>query len=703
MDHLMKSLWMWAVFFLAPLGAEESMPEMSLQAEASVRAYAPGHPFLVALHGKTTPGWHAYYRNPGTVGMGMELRLAAPAGFEVQGPYWQTPQRIVGAVGTAYGYESPVVVWRMIPQADAPQDAKIELSATAQLCSDTGCMPPVQVATALSLSKGEPEPNDAWSSPEKFVEVLGDEKVQDASASHSSGGVVLRFHDPGFAGDPIFISDDNSIHPALKQQVQREDGMLIMQLPTNSGEDVMYPAPSTRPRSLDGHLAWPGGQHASISVPLQSSSRGVPAGFWGIALGLFLGGVLLNLMPCVFPVLGLKVMGFVQLSGGGRGHVVAHSLAFVAGIVTSFLVLGFALVVVSNLPLLAQSAWQDWLSLLIGDEGGADRSWAAWMQNEWVVYGLMVLLLVLGLGMYGVFEIGVGATAMGQGVQNRRGVAGAFLQGLLVTLVATPCSAPFLGAAMPAAMALPGVWLLAALVIMGLGLGLPYLALSLFPGLVDLLPRPGAWMESLKQGLSFLMIAAAAWLLDVYWSTQNSARGLSVLVGLVAVCAAGWVYGRWCPMYRSRVSRVAGLLVAVVLALAGVWCSMPRQTADTSGEVTWEEWSPGAVQKALEDGDPVYVDFTAKWCLTCQANKGIAYTDEVLRLMEERGVTLMRADKTKPDPKIDEELRRLGRSSVPVNALYVPGKEPVVTRELLSPGYLIDFLRQHLPAAEQGD
>lgn len=700
MNQFLKALWIWPLLLWMSHGAQEQMPGISLQAEASVQAYSADSPFLVALRGRITPGWHAYYRNPGTVGIGMEARLEAPTGFEVQGPFWKVPQRMVNELGTSYGYEAPMIVWRVIPQQDAPREARMELLVTAQLCSDTGCMPPAEATTQLTLSRGAPTPNEAWSAPEKSVEILGDAQVQEVSAHRSSQGFVLRLRDPGFAGDPIFISNDNSVHPAREQQVQRKDGTLTLILPLNSGDEAMYPAPSDRARLLTGQLVWEEGQHVSISAPLESHRSGVPPGFWEIALGLFLGGILLNLMPCVFPVLGLKVMGFVQLSGGSKRSVVAHSLAFVTGIVTSFILLGLALVVVSNLPRLSQASWQDWMPILLGDEGGADRSWAAWMQNEWVVYGLMVLLLVLGLGMYGVFEIGVGATAMGQGVQNRRGVAGAFLQGLLVTLVATPCSAPFLGAAMPAAMALPGLWLIVVLVSMGIGLGLPYLVLSLFPGLVSLLPRPGQWMESLKQGLSFLMLAAAAWLLDVYWTTQAGAGGLSILVGLVILCAACWVYGRWCVMYRSKTSRVAGLTVTIVLAVIGVWCSMPWHP-NTREEITWEEWSPQAMQRALDDGDPVYVDFTAKWCLTCQANKGIAYTDEVVRFMQEQGVVLMRADKTSPNPKIDAELRRLGRSAVPTNALYVPGQDPVVTRELLSPGYLLQFLRQHLPPTAQ--
>ncbi len=704
MKKALRVVWMW-VLFAAALSFGQ-MPEglgaaqLTLQVSANVQTYAIGKDFLVEVRGEITSGWHAYYRNPGSVGEAMTAQLTAPAGFAVKGPYWQVPKRIESEVGTLYGYEAPVILWQITPQENAPEQADFEITTTAQLCSGLGCQPPTDSHIRLHLTRGDATANPAWSKSESGVEILGDSPVRRVSATRAQLGYELTLNDPGFAGDPLFISDDNAVHPAQAQKVRREAGKIHLQLPANTGEDTMYPAPEKKPLSLKGHLIWPGGQHASVAVPLQSVSHGIPAGFWEIALGLFLGGMLLNLMPCVFPVLGLKVMSFVQLSGGSRGRVIAHSLTFVLGILVSFVLLGMALIAVSNLPLLADAPWQEWAGILIGDEGGADRSWATWMQNNWVVYALMVLLLVLGLGMYGIFEIGVSATAAGQSAERHTGLTGAFLQGLFVTLVATPCSAPFLGAAMPAAMALPGLWLLASLFVMGLGLGIPYIVLSLFPGLVDLLPRPGQWMESLKQGLSFLMLAAAAWLLDVYLSTRDTS--LSVLLGLVIICAACWVYGRWCALYRSKLSRISGLVISLFLAVAGVYYSMPESASDEPSDtsIEWVTWSPAAMQEALDDGSPVFVDFTAKWCTTCLANKGIAYSEDVRRLFNQHNVVLMRADKTLPNPKIDAEMRRLERSSVPTNALYIPGKEPIVTRELLTPGYLLDFLKSNLPPAE---
>ena len=679
-------------------------PRMEVQSAASVGTYEVGKPFDVALVGKVSPPWHAYYRNPGTVGEAMQASLQAPQGFSVEGPYWQVPTLHSGMIGSAFVYEQPVVVWRVTPQEGAPAEAAFVLRATAQLCSDEGCMPTRPAETTLELRQGSAEPSAAWENYEKQVETLGDAAdVQDISARPEAGGAVLSFRCPGEVGPAYFFSDDNAIAPAAPQTLSKQGDVYELHLTANDGKDMMYPAPEGGLKRLVGILSLGHGRHVRVEAPLHAApvqaAAGVPSGFWSAALGLFLGGLLLNLMPCVFPVLGLKIMSFVSLGGGSRARVMGHSAAFVCGILVSFWVLGLLLVGISNAEALAQAPWHEWFGILLGDAGAADRNWASWMENEWVVYGIMLLLLVLGLWMFGIFELGARATGMGAELQSKGGYGGSFFQGLFVTVVATPCSAPYLGAALPTAMSFPAVWMLAALTAMALGLALPYLVLGLFPALVRCLPRPGAWMESLKQALSFFLFAAAVWMLDVYLSFVN-AEHTGIYISLVVFCAAFWVFGRWCPLYRSRVSRWLGGLVALLLLAAGLWGSMPWQTQNDEAP-EWVAWSPEAMASALAEGSPVYVDFTAKWCATCQANKAVAYSDEVYRLMNEHDVVLMRADKTQPNAKIDAELRRLKRSAVPTNALYLPEQEPIVTRELLTPDYLLDFLQQHLPATDE--
>lgn len=699
----MKAMRYVVLLLMAAVQVLAADPRLEVQGVASVSAYEVGKPFDIALVGKVTEPWHAYYRNPATVGEAMQARMQAPEGFEVQGPFWQVPTLHSGMIGTAYVYEQPVVVWRVTPKPEAPASASFVMRAEAQLCSDEGCMPTQSAAATLELKQGAPEAAADWAAYERQVETLGDDAaITDVSARREASGAVLSFRYPGEVKKAYFFSDDNAIAPMAPQELTKQGELYELHLQANDGQDMMYPAPEGGLRQLVGMLTLGEGVHARVVAPWQAAAAasaethaGVPAGLWGAVLGLFLGGLLLNLMPCVFPVLGLKVLSFVSLGGGSRARVVGHSAAFVLGILVSFWALGILLVAVSNAETLAQASWHEWFGILWGDAGAADRKWASWMEHEWVVYGIMLLLLVLGLWMYGVFELGARATGMGAELQNKGGYVGSFFQGLFVTVVATPCSAPYLGAAMPTAMSFPAVWMLVALTAMALGLALPYMVLGIFPSLARFLPRPGAWMESLKQGLSFFLFGAAVWMLDVYLSFVNGGH-LVIYIALVVFCAAFWVLGRWCPLYRSRLSRWVGGLVALLLMVLGVCGSMPQPPQDDEAP-EWVAWTPEAMTQALEEGSPVYVDFTAKWCATCQANKALAYSKEVYRLMQEHDVVLMRADKTQPNAKIDAELRRLERSAVPTNALYLPGQKPIVTRELLTPEYLLDFLKKHLP------
>lgn len=265
----------------------------------------------------------------------------------------------------------------------------------------------------------------------------------------------------------------------------------------------------------------------------------------------------------------------------------------------------------------------------------------------------------------------------------------------------------------------PPLGIVLCLTMMGLGMSLPYIILGAFPVLTKYLPKPGAWMESFKQAMSFLMFGTAAYFLWIYiafFDADNHPQDILFLFfGLVFFSMAFWVYGRWCPMYRSKKSRITGGIFSIVFLLVGLFYMLPPDGASWFGRhsdtnqadvsnskehqeagTIWTPWTPSAMKAALDAGQPVYVDFTARWCSTCQVNKA-SYTEEVLAAFNKHGIVMMKADKTRTNPDIDQELKKLGRTAVPVNALYLPGKKPIVTRELLSPSYLLDFLKQEMP------
>ena len=394
----------------------------------------------------------------------------------------------------------------------------------------------------------------------------------------------------------------------------------------------------------------------------------VPPTFLFVMFSAFVGGLILNIMPCVFPVLGIKIVGIVQQAGEDRRQVVLHGLVYTLGILLSFWALGGLVVALG-------------------------KGWGFQLQSAGFNYALAAFFLIFGLNMAGVFEIGASAVGVGQNLQAKHGLGGSFFSGLLATLVSTPCSAPFLGTALGFAVKLPAPQAMLLFTLIGLGLASPFLLLSAFPKLVSALPRPGAWMESFKQGMSFLLFGTVVFML---WVLTGMIEGLPLLIlmlGLVLVALGCWIYGRWSLPHKPARTR----LIAVVLALAaitgGLWVGWPKvekQPASAHGAkfesgLLWEPWSAAKVDEMVAAGKPVYIDFTAKWCWTCQVNKRVYSDARLQELFKKHGVVTVKADYTNEDEAIKQAFTALGRGAVPVNALYVPGvKEPLVLPEILT-------------------
>jgi len=392
-----------------------------------------------------------------------------------------------------------------------------------------------------------------------------------------------------------------------------------------------------------------------------------------VTLGLaLLGGLILNLMPCVFPVLGLKVLGFVEQSGTQRRSVVAHGLMFTAGVLLSFWALAGLLAALRA--------------------AGTDLGWGFQLQSPVFVFALTVVMLAFGLNLSGVFEFGVHVTGLGSGLQTKSGPAGSFFAGVLATVVATPCSAPFLAPALGAALALPVTQSFVVFTVIAIGLSAPYLMLSIFPGAVRWLPRPGAWMETFKQLMAFPLYATAAYLVWVLAGQLSEGGLLAALLGLTLVAMAVWIYGRWNAPGASPARARFGLAAGVILLALGLMTGWPRAAAPT--EVTWEKWSPQALAQLRAQGRYIYVDFTARWCATCQANKKLVFgSQDVQRAFSTKHIATLKADWTNSDPEITAELARFGRSAVPFNLLYTPGNsEPVELPALITPAFVLELV-----------
>jgi thiol:disulfide interchange protein len=385
----------------------------------------------------------------------------------------------------------------------------------------------------------------------------------------------------------------------------------------------------------------------------------------------FIGGLILNVMPCVFPVLGIKILGFVQQAGNDRKKIFLHGVAYTLGVLVCFWVLALFVITLG-------------------------KGWGAQLQSPLFVLALCYFFMAFGLNMAGVFEIGTSAVGVGQGLQNKSGLQGSFFSGLLATVVATPCSAPFLGPALAYAVSLPTALALGVFTVIGLGLSSPYLILSLAPALVKKLPRPGAWMESFKQGMSFLIFGTVGYMLWTLGGLVDEWHLLMTIFGLVLVSLACWIYGRWYLPHKSGKARTLGLGFAVLAMASGMYISWPQPPPQKGSvqDITWQAWSPELVKQLRDAGKPVYIDFTARWCATCQVNKRIYHDSSVQQLIFDKRIQLLKADWTNYDDRITATLRdEYNKAAVPVNVYFGPGaKGPVVLPELLSPAKFKDAI-----------
>jgi thiol:disulfide interchange protein DsbD len=394
------------------------------------------------------------------------------------------------------------------------------------------------------------------------------------------------------------------------------------------------------------------------------ANTSLPLSLWAAVLGALIGGLILNLMPCVFPVLAIKVMSFTRHAEDRRAHRIS-GLAYTAGVVLSFVALGALLLALRS--------------------AGEQLGWGFQLQSPLVVAGLAVLFTVIGLNLAGLFEFGQFLPSRVATLEARNPAANAFLSGVLAVAIASPCTAPFMGASLGLALGLPAVQALLIFASIGIGMALPYLAASLIPAVAGWLPRPGAWMDTFKRAMAFPMFATVVWLVWVL-GQQSGIDGAGALLALLLSLAL--VIWSLTLKGRSRVVIASISIALVALLLPAIGPNVIKQvdtTAATAQGERWQAWAPGRVEQVLATGVPVFVDFTAAWCVTCQYNKKTTLADaRVLADLDAKKVTLLRADWTRRDPAITAALAQLGRNGVPVYVLYQAGRAPVVLSEILS-------------------
>jgi DsbC/DsbD-like thiol-disulfide interchange protein/cytochrome c biogenesis protein CcdA len=682
MKRILAVAWL-ALASLGPMHEAQSQVTASLvSADASIK---PGRPIIVALRLVHQPHWHTYWVNPGT-GLPTKLTWRLPLGWTAGEIQWPAPMLLSDSRGNVIGngYDGDLLLPVTItPPADLTANTSVELQVAAEwlMCQDE-CVPGnAKLSLQLPILAEDPEPDPIWGP--KIRAVLAGLPVPDpdwiASTTRDATSVKLTLRPSRSRTGPLptgvhFFSEDGAIASDQPQPfAPAGKGGFTLTLP-------LAPDGPKDPMSLVGVLTSKEGWRAdgsrpgiAIDAPL---GVGPPAagsgGLIGTLILAFVGGLILNLMPCVFPVLGIKILGFVNQSGADRRKVTLHGLVFAGGVLLSFWVLAGLLAILRS--------------------GGSQLGWGFQLQSPAFVFSLAAAMLAFALNMSGVFEFGLTVTGIGSGLQSKSGLTGSFLTGVLATVAATPCSAPFLAPALGAALALSTAESFVIFTAIAIGLSAPYLLLSAFPSAVRVLPRPGAWMETFKQAMAFPLYATVAYLVWVLAGQLPETGLLSALFGLVLVAMGVWAYGRWNAPGASPGRARFGMAACVVLIALGAWAGWPSPAS--ANDIVWEKWSPDEVDRLRADNRFIYVDFTARWCATCQANKRLVFhSEDVLREFREKHVATLRGDWTNKDPAITAELAKYHRGAVPFNLLYLPGRaDPIALPELLTPSVVLDAL-----------
>lgn len=713
-------------------------------------AVTPGSTFRLGLHLTQEAGWHTYWTSPGDIGLPTDITWSVPDGYGTTPYTYPTPQRFELEGQVSFGYDDQVLLFTTVTvPADAEPGEQLLAAKAEWLVCKTSCIPggaelsvPVIVGDSPSVAPWAPLFDHFEGQHPKTPEQLGMKAEVVLSAD-----AVLPYA-PFKAA--VHLSGDGRIEPDLKRYgvapVVGQGWMINEQKAGHVGEDLVLqldaetlldaPPESDRvgalfPIVVDGTptavfieapLPWkpegaevtpndaalltaavttfpkpeapaekPHAPSEPAGEPLQASAAaGSDVGFFGNLVFAFLGGLILNIMPCVLPVLTLKLYSLVEQTDVTPQEQRTAGLSYTAGILFSFLALAAAVLV-------ARSA----MDMNVG--------WGFQFQYPPYVAGLATVVFAFGLSLFGVFEIPAMGTGAASEAGMKEGPAGYFFTGVFATLLATPCSAPILGTATAFTLSAGTIELLAIYAMIGLGLAFPFLLIAFVPALYKLLPRPGAWMETFKQLLGFTLIATTLWLLGVLGTQIGLDRLQSFLVFLTFVGMGTWVFGHFggvaAGFQRQAMAGLAGFLIA----LGGGWFFVDLDFADdtcaddgitaSAGELDFGEhipWQPFS-EKRVEElaGSPVFIDFTAEWCLTCKVNeKTVLETSTVRSAMAEHGIVPLKADWTRQDATITKWLTRYGKAGVPFYLVLPAEGDPIPLGEVITPGSVTDALKK---------
>lgn len=693
-------------------GSAHTRPSLWLDQETVV----PGSTLMAVVELDHDPDWHTYWKNPG-VGIPTRLEWKLPEGWQAGEILWPVPKKLSSAGVTSYYLEGKawLLVPIQVPASAAVGEQALQVVVSWQECNDQTCLPPSDKELQAKVLVGpESKPSSlqeailAWKEhriPKRRDPSLVEVGWDGPSEGSSRGMVMLwkrgqaapapEFFPEAMEGFELEVETASSFEASSGTQVLRLSlarlnperdwpAQLVGVLSTDAAHPEMAEAIIVE-APLSGSLS-PATVESKAAV---GGNNGSPGNWWVALLSAFLGGIILNVMPCVLPVISLKILSFVHQGQQTGGSALRLGLFYTLGVLVSFAAL-------AGLVIAVQAA-------------GRVASWGMQFSNPVFLVSLLVVVVLVSLNLFGVFEITLTGAAAGAagGLASRKGALGAFFNGLLATTLATPCTAPFLAPALGFAFAQSPLTILLFFLMAGAGLAFPYLLLSMNPQWLRWMPKPGTWMVRFKVLMGFPMLATAVW---IFWlAEQRLGNGAGLWLGLflVLLSLAAWIWGEFGQRGGGRIKAlvVVGLLLAASYGylLEGklAWRKVREfrkagaEASLDAGGIAWKTWSPRAVEEARQAGHPVLVDFTADWCWTCQLNEKSSLEIESVRqkLKEIGGVALV-ADNTDNPPEIAEEIRRHGRAGVPLVLVYSanPASDPQVLPALLTPSIVLEAL-----------
>ncbi len=658
---------------------------VSAELIADTTAIVPGKPFEVGVILHTLPEWHTYWEYVGDSGGTTYFEWSLPGGFTVGPIEWPLPHRWPQAGGfEIYVYPGTTMLMATVTPPAQMEGESVTLKARAYwtVCIEE-CIPGQQeISLTLPVSSESAPANEEIF--RKYRAELPAAGTPPYALEWKREGASLRLTVRGLEGVrkveffPLPLENQIVDHPQVSAIT---NGVATISITVQGDLKGLLVVDGP-----DGRNGWYVISQTAEAVSVIAHPQADKLTLWMALFYGFLGGLILNLMPCVLPVISLKIFGFIRQAGSHPERILRHGLAFVAGIFAWFMGLGL---------------------LVVGlKAAGQEVSWAFQFQNPWFNVVIICIVFVFALNLFGVFEIvlsGRAATALDR---EADGYWGSFAQGVFATLLATPCTAPFLGPALGFAFSQPSGVILVMFASVALGMASPYFLLSARPGWMKVLPKPGAWMERLKQFMGFPLLATMVWLLSVV-GEQKGSGGMIWLAGfLVCLGLVCWIYGSFGGPLKSLRRRIGvGVLIVAILA-AGGWYFLGERFAQATpppagktveGGIEWQPFSPQALADLRAEGKPVFLDFTAAWCISCKVNEKISINIPPVReAFSKYGIVPMKADWTNYDPGIRAVLESFGRVGVPLYVVYPAGRgsEPIILPEILTPQIVLDALEK---------